>query len=309
MEAIDNVVEQINWVPIAITWGSRVFFALLIWVVGLWLARRASRAMKRMLERMQMEAILAAFVGNLIQAAVLVLVLVTSLDMLGVPPTSLLAVMGAAGLAVGLAMKDSLSNIAAGVLLIVLRPFRAGDFVQIAGVSGVVVQVRLFQTTLRTPENHVVTLPNSLITAEPITNITANPTRRIDIPVGVDYGDDIRGAREKLLEIARAHDKVLDDPATDVVVGELADSSVNLVLRAWVKTPDYLVTRSDLVERVHRELAESGYTIPFPQNDTHITLPKSVLDLLERVAARQDDSQRNDAKQQGSSDAPTADPG
>ena len=204
LEAIDNVVEQINWVPIAITWGSRVFFALLIWVVGLWLARRASRAMKRMLERMQMEAILAAFVGNLIQAAVLVLVLVTSLDMLGVPPTSLLAVMGAAGLAVGLAMKDSLSNIAAGVLLIVLRPFRAGDFVQIAGVSGVVVQVRLFQTTLRTPENHVVTLPNSLITAEPITNITANPTRRIDIPVGVDYGDDIRGAREKLLEIARA---------------------------------------------------------------------------------------------------------
>lgn len=281
MDTIQSFARQIDWVQIALTWGTRILFALLIVVIGLWLARRASRALRRVLEKMQMEAILATFIGNMAHAAVLVLVLVTALDVLGVPPTSLLAVMGAAGLAVGLAMKDSLSNIAAGVLLIVLRPFRAGHFVNIAGVSGVVIQVRLFQTTLRTPENHDITLPNSLITAEPITNFTANATRRIDIPVGVDYGNDIRGAREKLLEIANANESVLKDPAADVVVGELADSSVNLVLRAWAQTPDYLKTRSALVEAVHRELTSAGFSIPFPQSDVHLTLPPAVLKALE----------------------------
>jgi small-conductance mechanosensitive channel len=276
---------EIDWVGLAVLWGGRVLAAIVILLVGLWLARRISRALSGVLERAKVEAILAAFFGNVAYAVVLALVLVTALDAIGVPPTSLLAVMGAAGLAVGLALKDSLSNISAGVMLIVLRPFRTGDTVQIAGITGVVEQVRLFQTTLRTFENHEITLPNGQITSEPITNYTAKDTRRVDVPVGIDYGDDIRGARATLLELAVAHAAVLKDPAPSVIVTELADSSVNLMLRAWVNTPDFAATKSDLLEAVHSGLPQAGYSIPFPQRDVHLKLPDNVAGLIGRDAA------------------------
>ncbi|SDD94461.1 mechanosensitive ion channel family protein [Aquimonas voraii] len=281
MQELIKAGSGIDWVGLATFWGLKISAALAIVLVGLWLARRLSNALRRLLERARVEGILANFFGNLAHAAVLVLVLITALDALGVPPTSLLAVMGAAGLAVGLAMKDSLSNIAAGVMLIVLRPFRTGDAVEIAGITGVVEQVRLFQTVLRSFQNHEITLPNGQITASPIINFTAKPQRRVDIPVGVDYGNDIRGAREVLLGFAKAHPSVLTEPAPDVVVDALADSSVNLVLRAWVNTPDFAQTRSDLLEAIHRGLPEAGYSIPFPQTDMHLHLPESVARLLQ----------------------------
>jgi len=280
----------IDWIGLGTLWGLRIVAALSIVLVGLWLARRISNAARRVLERARVEAILANFFGNVAYAVVLVLVLVTALDAIGVPPTSLLAVMGAAGLAVGLAMKDSLSNIAAGVMLIVLRPFRTGDQVQIAGITGVVEQVRLFQTVLRSFENHEITLPNSQITTSPIVNYTAKAQRRVDIPVGVDYGNDIRGAREVLLGFATGHPKVLAEPAPDVIVDALADSSVNLVLRAWVNTPDFAQTRSDLLEVVHRGLPEAGFNIPFPQTDMHLYLSEPAAKLLQR------DGQAGDAE-------------
>ena len=283
MQDLINSSRGIDWIGLTTLWGLRIAAALVIVLVGLWLARRISGAARRVLERARVEAILANFFGNVAYAVVLVLVLVTALDAIGVPPTSLLAVMGAAGLAVGLAMKDSLSNIAAGVMLIVLRPFRTGDQVQIAGITGVVEQVRLFQTVLRSFENHEITLPNGQITSSPIINFTAKPQRRVDIPVGVDYGNDIRGAREALLGFARSHPSVLAEPAPDVVVDALADSSVNLVLRAWVNTPDFAQTRSDLLEAVHRGLPEAGYSIPFPQTDMHLHLPEAVAMLLQRA--------------------------
>lgn len=285
----------IDWIGLTTLWGLRVAAALAIVLVGLWLARRLSSSVRGLLERARVEVILANFFGNVVYAVVLVLVLVTALDAIGVPPTSLLAVMGAAGLAVGLAMKDSLSNIASGVMLIVLRPFRTGDVVQIAGITGVVEQVRLFQTVLRSFENHEITLPNGQITASPITNFTARPQRRVDVPVGVDYANDIRGAREALLSFARSHPAVLDEPAPMVVVDALADSSVNLVLRAWVNTPDFAQTRSDLLEAVHRGLPEAGYTIPFPQTDMHLHLPEAVAKLLLR------DSKTNWAQEKSAS--------
>lgn len=276
----------IDWMGLATFWGLRISAALAIVLVGLWLARRLSNALRRLLERARVERILANFCGNVAHAAVLVLVLITAMDALGVPPTSLLAVMGAAGLAVGLAMKDSLSNIAAGVMLIVLRPFRTGDVVEIAGITGEVEQVRLFQTVLRSFQNHEITLPNGQITASPIINFTAKPQRRVDIPVGVDYGNDIRGAREALLGFARAHPSVLAEPAPEVVVDALADSSVNLVLRAWVNTPDFAQARSDLLEAVHRGLPAAGYRIPFPQTDMHLHLSDAVATLLQRPQGR-----------------------
>lgn len=287
MQELIKAGSGIDWMGLATFWGLKISAALAIVLVGLWLARRLSKALRRLLERARVEGILANFFGNVAHAAVLVLVLITALDALGVPPTSLLAVMGAAGLAVGLAMKDSLSNIAAGVMLIVLRPFRTGDVVEIAGITGVVEQVRLFQTVLRSFQNHEITLPNGQITASPIINFTAKAQRRVDIPVGVDYGNDIRGAREVLLGFARSHPSVLTEPAPEVVVDALADSSVNLVLRAWVNTPDFAQARSDLLEAVHRGLPEAGYNIPFPQTDMHLHLSDAVAKLLQ---ARQGES-------------------
>lgn len=251
-------------------WIWRIAMALAIALAGLWLARLLSRALDRVMTRLGVEAILRGFLRNLAYAIALVVVLVAALDSLGVPTTSLLAVLGAAGLAIGLALKDSLSNIASGVMLIVLRPFRTGDAVQIAGQEGVVESVRIFQTVLRAYQNHDIYLPNSQVTTAPIINFTARGERRIDIAVGVGYGDDIRRARAVLLAIAAAHTKVLPEPAADVLVSGLGESSVGLSLRAWVKTADFVPVRSELNEAIHRDFAQAGVSIPYPQRDLHV---------------------------------------
>jgi small-conductance mechanosensitive channel len=255
---------------IASEWLIRVGMALLVGLIGFWLARFVSRAADRGMTRFGVELILRDFLRNLIFAVSVVVVLVAALDSLGVPTTSLLAVLGAAGLAIGLALKDSLSNIASGVMLIVLRPFRAGDAVHIAGQDGVVEQVRIFQTVLRAYQNHDIILPNSLITAEPIINFTAREQRRIDLAIGIGYDDDMAKARSVLLDIAKAHGKVLDDPAAEVLVTGLGESSVDLVLRAWVKTPDYIATQSELTEALRNRFFEAGLSIPYPQRDLHV---------------------------------------
>lgn len=275
--------DGVDWIGLVTLWGLRLVGVLLIVVVGLWLARRVSAALSSALGRTAMEPILRNFFANIAYAVVVVLVAVTALDAIGVPPTSLLAVMGAAGLAVGLAMRDSLSNIAAGIMLIILRPFRAGDVVRIAGTDGVIEQVRLFQTVVRTFDNHEVVLPNGQITAQPIINFTARAQRRIDIPVGIDYGDDIARAREVLLALAGAETRVLADPEPAVVVTGLGDSSVDLSLRAWVETPDFAATRSALLEAIHRELPANGLSIPFPQRDVHLRLPEGLPELPRRA--------------------------
>lgn len=286
MDTLAKAIQSFDWATLATTWSLRIGGVLLIVLLGLWLARWLSRAVERLLARAGMEPILRNFFANLGHAAVLVLVLVTALDAVGVPPTSLMAVVGAAGLAIGLAMKDSLSNIASGVMLIVLRPFRAGDAVRVVGVEGVVEQVRLFQTVLRTFENHEVILPNGQITAAPIVNFTARAQRRIDIPVGIGYQDDVREARRVLLSLAKSHERVLAEPEADVVVTGLGDNSVNLMLRAWVDTPGFAATRSDLLEGVHRELGAAGISIPFPQRDMHLHLPEAVAERLVPPAPR-----------------------
>ena len=251
-------------------WLWRFGVALAVAAVGFWLSKVLSRAVDRVLLRFGVEQTLRDFLRGLSHAIGVVVVAVAALDALGVPTTSLLAVLGAAGLAIGLALKDSLSNIASGVMLIVLRPFRAGDAVRVAGVDGVVEQVRIFQTVLRTAQNHDVILPNSQITTSPIVNFTARPQRRIDLTVGVGYGDDIAVARTVLLALAAAHPKVLADPATDVLVSNLGESSVDLTLRAWVATPDYIAAHSDLTEAIHRDFARAGVSIPYPQRDLHV---------------------------------------
>jgi len=252
------------------TQGLKLLASLAILLIGLWIAKRLSRALERVMTRANMEVTLRGFLRNIAYAVMVVVVAVAALQQLGVPMTSVLAVLGAAGLAIGLALKDSLSNIASGVMLIVLRPFRAGDYVQAAGIEGTVEQIRVFQTRLRTVDNRVIVLPNSLITTAVIVNFTANPKRRIDLTVGVGYDDDLKLAKDTLLALAAAHPKVLKDPVPEVLVTALAESSVNLELRAWAKTGDLVHTKSDLVEAIRNDLIGKGLNIPYPQRDLHV---------------------------------------
>ncbi|MEO6227889.1 MAG: mechanosensitive ion channel domain-containing protein [Thermomonas sp.] len=244
--------------------------ALLIMLIGWWLAKRVVNLVDRALQRMQAEDILRGFVRNAVFAALMVVVVIAALQKFGVPTTSLLAMLGAAGLAIGLALKDSLSNIASGLMLIVQRPFKAGDSVQVAGVEGVVEQVRIFTTRMRTYQNELIVLPNSEITTKPIVNLTYKPLRRADIAVGIGYNERVDRAREMLLAVAKANLSVLRKPVTEVIVTGLGESSVNLVLRAWIKTEVFVQTRSELIEGVHREFSEAGINMPYPQRDVHV---------------------------------------
>ena len=269
-EVLLNELRGIDWLQLLETWGLKLLAAAVIFLVGMWLAKRLSTGLERVLVRTQADTTLGGFLRRVSYVAMMVLVIITVLTSLGVNPTSMLAVLGAAGLAVGLALKDSLSNIASGVMLIVLRPFREGDFVQAAGLEGIIEEVRIFQTRMRTLDNRLIVLPNSLITTAPIINFTAKPQRRIDILVGVGYDDDLKRAKQVLLDIAHANAMVLKDPEPFVFVSQLGESSVDLTLYAWAKTKDFGQARSDLTEAVRTEIIGNGLNIPYPQRDLHV---------------------------------------
>ena len=263
-------IRGIDWLQLLETWGLKLLGALLIFLVGMWLAKRLSAGLQRVLARAHVDSTLSGFLHNVSYAAMMVLVLVTALTSIGVPPTSMLAVLGAAGLAVGLALKDSLSNIASGVMLIMLRPFRDGDSVQIAGQEGTVEEVRIFQTRMRTADNRLIILPNSMITTAPIINFTAKPQRRIDIPLTVRYQDDPARAKEILLGIAKGDPLVLKEPAPTVDIARLGEGGVDMTLFAWAKTKDVGEAKNRITEAVRSELLRSGMSLPSAQRDLHV---------------------------------------
>jgi small-conductance mechanosensitive channel len=263
-------IRGIDWLQLLESWGLRLLGAVLILLVGMWLAKRLSAGLERVLGRAHVDSTLTGFLRNVSYAAMMVLVLVTALSSIGVPPTSMLAVLGAAGLAVGLALKDSLSNIASGVMLIVLRPFRDGDSVQIAGLEGTVEEIRIFQTRMRTADNRLIILPNSMITTAPIINFTAKPQRRIDIALTVRFQDDPARAREILLGIANANPLVLKTPAPAVDIARLSDTGIDMLLMAWSKTKDLGQARTQLTEAVRRQLLESGMILNTGKRDLHV---------------------------------------
>ncbi len=263
-------IHGIDWLQLLETWGLKLLAAALIFLIGMWLAKRLSAGLERVLGRAHVDTTLSGFLRNVSYAAMMVLVLVTALSSIGVPPTSMFAVLGAAGLAVGLALKDSLSNIASGVMLIVLRPFRDGDHVQAAGMEGVVEEIRIFQTRMRTMDNRLIILPNSMVTTAPIINFSAKPERRIDILVGVGYDDDLKRAREILMEIATGNPLILKTPEPFVQVSRLSESSVDLTLFAWAKTKDFGDARSQVTEAVRTQIIGNGLSLPYPQRDLHV---------------------------------------
>lgn len=270
MDALDTQTMTHYLDVYLVPWGIRLAMALVIFFVGRWLAGVATRMAKRLMARAKVDAVLIEFLASIAHAVLMVTVGLAALDQLGVNTTSLLAVLGAAGLAVGLALKDSLANFAAGVMLILFGPFKAGDFIEAAGTSGVVEKVRIFSTLMRSPDNREITVPNSAIFSGTIVNVSARPTRRIDLIFSIGYDDDIRRAKE-LIEEAMAEDaRILADPAPALGVADLGESSVDLFVRPWVRSTDFLAVRSDLLEKVKQRFDADGISIPYPQRDVHL---------------------------------------
>jgi small conductance mechanosensitive channel len=257
-------------VALALTWAGRVVAALLIFLIGRWVAGRIARAVAGATERANVDQTLTRFLKSVVYMALLVMVILAAVQQLGVEATSFLAILGAAGLAVGLALKDSLSNFSSGVMLVFFRPFKAGDYVEAGGVAGTVDTISIFNTILKTPDNRVVTVPNSLIYADTITNYSAMDTRRIDLVFGVSYDDNVVRAREIIQSVLDADERILADPAPQIMMLELADSSVNFAVRPWVATPDYWAVRGDVLEGVKQALEDNGLSIPYPQRDVHV---------------------------------------
>jgi small conductance mechanosensitive channel len=276
-----NLESVIAW---ATKYSIDILAALIIFTVGRWVSRLITNLVVRILKKKEVEETLEVFIRNLTYYALLAVVIIAALGRLGVNTTSLVALFGTAGLAVGLALKDSLSNFAAGVMLILFRPFGIGDVVSAAGITAKVEKITIFNTIFNTADNQMIIVPNSKILSDTITNINARDTRRIDLNVGIGYGDDMARTKEILEGLAREDGRVLADPAPTVAVSELADSSVNLVFRPWVKTEDYWDVRFDLTEKIKTALDAAGISIPFPQQDVHLLVEKGLPEAAAQVS-------------------------
>jgi small conductance mechanosensitive channel len=251
-------------------YGPRIIAFLAILIIGRLVVGMITSILRRMMRRGGVDATLSKFVGNLAKFALLTIVVIAALGSLGIQTASFVAILGAAGLAVGLALQGSLANFAAGVLLIIFRPFKAGDFVEAGGTMGSVEEIQIFNTVLKTPDNKQVIVPNAQITGGTITNFSAKDTRRVDLVFGIGYSDDVGKAKQTLERILAEDSRVLKDPAPTVAVSELADSSVNFVVRPWVKSADYWGVYFDLTEKVKQTFDQNGISIPFPQRDVHM---------------------------------------
>ncbi len=251
-------------------YGLKIVAAVLIFLVGRWVAKLLSRLGGKAMTKTKMDPTLVHFVQDLCYVALLMFVLIAVLAKLGIQTASFIAVLGAAGLAVGLALQGSLSNFAAGILMLIFKPIRVGDFVEAGGVKGSVKELGIFTTVLNSPDNVRIIVPNSQVMGGSISNYTVNGTRRVDMVIGVSYGDDLKKAKEVIEGVLRAEERILAEPAPVVAVSALADSSVNFVVRPWVNVADYWPTYFDLTARIKLALDENGITIPFPQRDVHL---------------------------------------
>ena len=249
---------------------GKIAAAIAIFIVGRWISARISSAVVVAAEKASLDPTLTKFLRSVVYLALLIMVILTALQPLGVEPTAFFAVLGAAGLAVGLALKDSLANFSSGIFLVFFRPFKVGDYVEAAGVAGTIDAINMFSTTFKTVDNRVVVVPNGMIYAGTITNFTALSSRRIDLVISVDYSDNIPKAKEIIRAVLDADSRVLRDPEPTVLLLDLAASSVNFAVRPWVATGDYWAVRGDLLERIKADLEKSGLSIPFPQHSVHL---------------------------------------
>jgi small conductance mechanosensitive channel len=251
-------------------YGLKVLAALAILIVGKWVVNIIRKMLKRFMNKRNVDVTVYEFVGNLVYYALLTFVVLAALSNLGVQTTSFIAIIGAAGLAIGLALQGSLSNFAAGFLLIIFRPFKVGDFIEAGGTAGTVEAIQIFTTQLLTPDNKTIIVPNSKLTSDNIVNYSTKGTRRVDLTLGIGYGDDIDKAREVIVDIIQKDERVFKDPAPFIAVSELADSSVNFAVRVWADASDYWGIYFDTLEKAKKAFDAAGVSIPFPQRDVHV---------------------------------------
>jgi len=268
-EQIWNDVSE-NAVDGVIDYGPKVLAAIAIYIIGKWVAKILRGFLKRVMIRAKTDETLAGFLSNIAYALLTIVVIIAALGQIGVDTNSFVALIAAAGLAVGFALQGSLSNFAAGVMIIMFRPFKLGDFIEAGGTTGTVEEIVIFSTILKTPDNKKVIVPNSNMTDGNIVNYSANNTRRVDMVFGIGYDDDLKKAKDLLEKILADHALVLAKPESLVAVAELADSSVNFNVRPWVKTADYWTVFADIHEIVKLKLDEAGISIPYPQRDVHM---------------------------------------
>lgn len=275
-EAVNQTMLQIQ--QLVAEFGLKVIAALAIFVIGKWVARRLGNGVTRLLEKGTGDPMLTRFIGNLVYFGLLTFVVLAAVAQVGVQTTSLIAVLGAAGFAIGLALQGSLANFAAGVLILVFRPFRSGDFIEGAGISGIVEEVHVFTTRLRTGDNKSIVIPNGQLTSGTITNYSAKSERRVDLVFGVGYGDDLDRVKSVIADELSRDDRILAEPAPVIGVLELAESSVNVAVRPWVKSENYWPVLFDLNERMKKRFDAEGISIPFPQRDLHIVEHRKAVD-------------------------------
>lgn len=251
-------------------YGLKIIAALLILIVGRWVARGVQGLTSRILTRRNVDPTIVTFIEHLTYLALLTFVVIAALAQLGIQTTSFIAVIGAAGLAIGLALQGSLANFAAGFLMIIFKPFKAGDYVQGGGAEGTVEKIEVFTTTLNTVDNKVVIIPNAKMMGDNIINFSAKDTRRVDLDFGVGCHENIDMVRKNIGEVVDREARVLKSPEAAILVSRLADSSVVFQVRAWVKSPDYWGVYFDLIEGVKKQFTAQGISIPFPQRDVHV---------------------------------------
>ena len=266
LQAVD--LEQImSYVQVG---GFKLVAALLTFFIGRWVAKLLTNGMTKAMSRGNVDDTLAKFLGNVVYGLLLAIVVISALGQLGVSTTSAAALLGGAGVAIGLSLKDQLASFAAGVMLIIFRPFKVGDFVDAGGVLGTVEDVKIVATVLKSPNNQQITVPNAEVWGSTITNFSARPTRRIDIAVGISYEADMRKAKELVLRLIESDERILKDPAPWVGITELGDSAVTVTIRPWVNTSDFWATQTDLIQAIKETFDAHDIGIPYPQMDLHL---------------------------------------
>ncbi|MEJ2154812.1 MAG: mechanosensitive ion channel [Desulfobacteraceae bacterium] len=251
-------------------YGIKVVAAIVILVVGRWIAKALRNLIRRMMRKGDVDQTVRRFVANIAYIVLMVFVVLAALSQLGIQTTSFIAILGAAGLAVGLALQGSLANFAAGFLMIIFRPIRVGDFIEGAGTAGTVEEISIFTTTLVTPDNKTVIIPNGALTSDNIVNWTLKGTRRVDMVMGIGYEDDIDKAKQIMKDVMAEDERILKDPTPQIAVLELADSSVNFVVRPWAKASDYWGVYMTTTEKIKKAFDANGISIPYPQRDVHV---------------------------------------
>ncbi len=268
MEKIKELLQSIY--PWLIKNGMALLGAVVVLIIGLWIVKKITKFFGRSLEKAKVDPSLRPFLTSLFNVLLKILLVISVMSMVGIEMTSFIAILGAFGLAIGMALSGTLQNFAGGVLILILKPFKVGDFISAQGFTGTVNEIQVFSTILKTVDNKTILLPNGPLSTSPVTNFSTEAQRRVDLVFGIGYNDDIEKAKSVLWEIINADTRVLKDPQAFVAVSELADSSVNFTVRLWVNAADYWGVHFDTIEKVKKEFDAKGISIPFPQRDIHV---------------------------------------